>query len=122
MGSRQGRRLGIADERTAMDTTASAADASHDLASKLRRLIGEAEDLLRSAADTGDEAFNAARERVSEQVRHMRDELEDLEDKAARNARRAARAADRAVHEHPYGAMGLAAAVGLLIGVLVARR
>ena len=33
-----------------------------------------------------------------------------------------ARATDSAVHEHPYGAMGIAAAVGLLIGFLAARR
>lgn len=105
-----------------MDPVATAAEARQGLATSLRRLIGEAEDLLQAAADTGDEAFDTARERVSEQVRHMREELEDLEEAASRRARRAARAADRAVHDHPYGAMGLAAAVGLLIGVLVARR
>ncbi|MGO8928635.1 MAG: YqjD family protein [Limisphaerales bacterium] len=33
----------------------------------------------------------------------------------------AAKATDRAVREHPYQAVGIAFAVGLLIGVLVAR-
>jgi ElaB/YqjD/DUF883 family membrane-anchored ribosome-binding protein len=37
-------------------------------------------------------------------------------------ARQAARAADRTVHAHPYGAIGLAAAVGALVGFLAARR
>ena len=34
----------------------------------------------------------------------------------------AAKAADEAVHEHPYQAIGIAFGVGLLFGVLAARR
>jgi len=37
-------------------------------------------------------------------------------------AREAARVADSAVHTHPYAAIGVAAAVGLLLGVVLARR
>ena len=33
-----------------------------------------------------------------------------------------AKAADRAVHEHPYEAIGIAFAVGALVGYLLARR
>jgi ElaB/YqjD/DUF883 family membrane-anchored ribosome-binding protein len=34
----------------------------------------------------------------------------------------AARTTDEYVHEHPWGAVGVAAAAGLLLGVLIARR
>ena len=51
-----------------------------------------------------------------------KDELQRLEETAMVNARHAARVTDRAVHEHPYAAMGVAAGVGLLIGMLIARR
>ena len=92
------------------------------LAQSLRKMIDEADGLLKSAAHTGDEACDTLREQFTDQVRQMRDQLDELEETAVYRARRAARAADRGVHEHPYGAMGVAAAVGLLVGVLIARR
>jgi ElaB/YqjD/DUF883 family membrane-anchored ribosome-binding protein len=36
--------------------------------------------------------------------------------------RRAARSADIAAHDHPYVTAGLAAGVGLLVGMLISRR
>jgi ElaB/YqjD/DUF883 family membrane-anchored ribosome-binding protein len=92
------------------------------LAQSLRRMIDEADGLLKSAARTGDEAFDTMRDQFTDQVKQMRDQLDELEETAVYRARRAARAADHTVHEHPYGAMGVAAAVGLLVGVLIARR
>lgn len=40
----------------------------------------------------------------------------------ARKAREAATHTDEAVHQHPYRAMGIAAAAALLAGILAARR
>ncbi len=105
-----------------MDTTAAVADAKQGLATHLRRMIDEADHLLSTATDTGDQAFDAVRDQFSDQVRKMRSQLDDLEDTAVYRARRAARAANHTVHEHPYSAIGVAAAVGLLIGFLAARR
>jgi ElaB/YqjD/DUF883 family membrane-anchored ribosome-binding protein len=93
-----------------------------ELAESLRHMVGEAEHFLKSAADSGDEKFAEVREKVLRQVREMRSQLEALEDSAAYKARQAVRATDHAVHANPYGAMGLAAAAGLLIGFLAARR
>ncbi|HEX5685130.1 MAG TPA: DUF883 domain-containing protein [Ideonella sp.] len=98
------------------------ADAKKGLATNLRHMIDEADHMLASAADSGDQAFEAVRHQFSDQVRHMRARLDDVEDAAVHRARRAARAANQAVHEHPYGAIGVAAAVGLLVGLLAARR
>jgi ElaB/YqjD/DUF883 family membrane-anchored ribosome-binding protein len=92
------------------------------LASSLRRMIDEADGLLKSATRTGDEAFDTLHDQFTDQVKQMREQLDELEETAVYRARRAARAADRGVHEHPYGAMGAAAALGLLVGVLIARR
>ncbi len=104
-----------------MDTASIPTD-KQGLASSLRQMIEEAELLLKQAGRSGDEAFDDLRDKFSEQVREMRMQLEDLQDTAVYRAKRAARSADHTVHEHPYSAMGIAAAVGLLIGVLVARR
>ena len=37
-------------------------------------------------------------------------------------AKEAAKAADEYVREHPWGAVGIAAVAGLLVGVMIARR
>ena len=100
----------------------STVNSKQGLAQSLRHMIDEADQLLKSAAETGDEKFDAVRQAFVDQVRQMRLQLDELEETAIYKARRAAREADHAVHEHPYGAMGIAAAVGLLIGFLVASR
>jgi ElaB/YqjD/DUF883 family membrane-anchored ribosome-binding protein len=48
--------------------------ASHNL----RHMVDEIDTFLRSAADTGDQKFDAVRERLSMQVRQMRQQIEEL--------------------------------------------
>lgn len=102
--------------------TSATPDAKRGLTQGLRHMIDEADQFLKSAAQSGDQKFDAARDKFIEQVREMRVQLDDLEDSARHKARQAARAADQTVQAHPYGAMGIAAAAGLLIGFLAARR
>jgi ElaB/YqjD/DUF883 family membrane-anchored ribosome-binding protein len=92
------------------------------LAASLKQMVDEADQLLKSAQGTGSDKFNAARDKFETQLRHARKELEQLQDDALHSARRAVRTADHAVHEHPYTAMGISAGVGLLLGMLIARR
>ena len=109
-----------------MDNTATVANgtdtAKDRLASSLRHMVDEADQLLKAAAQSGDQAFDQTRRQLEHQLRTLRLQLDELEDKAIHRARQAARRADETVHSHPYGAMGVAAAAGLLIGVLLGRR
>lgn len=105
-----------------MNTSTSLAGGQDQLASRLRHITDEAEQLLSAVADSGDLGFEAAREELSKQVKHMRARLERLEGVATHKARDALKKTDRTVHDHPYTAMGLAAAAGLLIGFMAARR
>lgn len=105
----------------ALATHTSGANGVAGLANGLHHIVEEAERLLVTAADSGDARFDEVRDKVSAQVREMRAQLEELQDSAVARTRRAARRADLAAHEHPYGAMGVAAAVGLLIGFLATR-
>jgi ElaB/YqjD/DUF883 family membrane-anchored ribosome-binding protein len=105
-----------------MDTTTQRDDTSGRLTQGLRHMVDEAEQLLHSTVDSGDAKFDAVRLQLSQHLKRLRLQVDELEASAAQKARHAARAADQTVHAHPYGAMGLAAAVGLLIGALVARR
>jgi len=88
----------------------------------LRHMVDEFDTFLRSAADTGDQKFDAVRERMATQVRQMRQQLDQLNEAAGVRMKRAAQQADQTLHDHPYSAMGLAAAAGLLVGFLAARR
>jgi ElaB/YqjD/DUF883 family membrane-anchored ribosome-binding protein len=92
------------------------------LAQDLRQIVSDADRFLATAAETGDSKFNELRDRLATQVEQMRSQIDELEGRAADKARLAVRATDEAVHTHPYGAMGIAAAVGLLVGFLAARR
>jgi ElaB/YqjD/DUF883 family membrane-anchored ribosome-binding protein len=104
-------------------TSSSANGATKDrVTDSLRHMVDEADHLLKSAALAGDQKFDEARQRIEHQLRELRMQLDELEHSALHRARQAARAADQTVHSHPYGAMGVAAAVGLLVGLLVARR
>ena len=89
---------------------------------QLRHMVDEIDAYLRSAADSGDQKFNAVRDRLALQVREMRAQLDELNQATLERVQRAAQQADQTVHSHPYTAMGVAAATGLLVGFLAARR
>lgn len=99
-----------------------AGDGSQAAGHNLRHMVDEIDTFLKSAADTGDQRFNAVRDKLTLQVQDMRAQLDELNRATLERVKRAARQADESVHAHPYGAMGMAAAAGLLIGYLAARR
>lgn len=91
------------------------------LVDSLRDMISDAEALLKTA-QRGGEPLAHERERFQARLHQVRDELADLQAAASANVRRAARAADQALHTHPYAAAGLAAGMGVLVGMLISRR
>lgn len=92
------------------------------LADTVGHMVDEADQFLKVAAESGDAKFDSVRGKLVDQVRRMRANLDDLESETIHQARRAARITDRAVHAHPYKALGIAAVVGLLVGGLLASR
>jgi ElaB/YqjD/DUF883 family membrane-anchored ribosome-binding protein len=88
---------------------------SEKLTGDLKNVVKESEELL--AAMAGEKA-EAIREQLRELVESAREACCKLEAKAKIGIK----SADQSVREHPYQAIGIAAAVGLLVGVLVARK
>lgn len=85
-------------------------------------VLGEAESLLRQAAkETGDKASDL-RSQVEAKLLAAKLKLQELQDDAIDQAKAAARATDDYVRDNPWQAIGAAAAVGFLIGMLVSRR
>ena len=92
------------------------------LATDLKVVIADAEELLRATAGQVGEKAVVARERIQESLRVAKDKLARAEEVMVDKTKAAARATDDYVHDHPWGAVGIAAAVGLVIGMLISRR
>ncbi len=85
-------------------------------------VLGEAETLLRQAAKETGEKASDLRSQVEAKLMAAKMKLQDLQDDAIDQAKAAARATDDYVRDNPWQAIGAAAAVGFLIGMLVSRR
>jgi ElaB/YqjD/DUF883 family membrane-anchored ribosome-binding protein len=93
-----------------------------DLVTDAKVVLEDVEALLDEASTaTGDRA-QVLRARASEALGRAKQRLHDAQTAVASNTRAAARATDDFVHEHPWGAIGAAAGIGFLIGLLVSRR
>jgi ElaB/YqjD/DUF883 family membrane-anchored ribosome-binding protein len=92
------------------------------LMSDLHAVVAEAESLLRATAGQTGEGSSELRAKVQASLDRAKRNLADLQDAAIEKAKAAGRATDAYVHENPWQAMGVAAGVGLLIGLLISRR
>lgn len=96
--------------------------ARQQLLSDLKAVVADSEDLLEATAGAVDARATAARARIEETLRAARQKIETFDSEMLDRFNEATKATDEYVHEHPWGAVGIAAAAGLLIGVLIARR
>jgi ElaB/YqjD/DUF883 family membrane-anchored ribosome-binding protein len=105
-----------------MDHNSTEAVSREKLMSDVRVVLADAEQLLRQAsAATGAQATEL-REKAADALHRAQRNLADLQGSASAAIRSGARATDHWVHEHPWTAAGMAAAVGVLLGLLIARR
>ena len=92
------------------------------LLESLKAALGEAEGLLRSAANaTGDQAAEL-RARAVDSLRATRESLYDTQESLLRQGKKAIREADDYVHDNPWQAVAAVGVVGLLLGLLISRR
>jgi len=92
------------------------------LAADFQRVMDDIDTLLGSGGTKVESEVKAIRERLRERLEDTRRRISDLQYEGIESARRAARHTDEYVHEHPWHAVGVGAALGLLVGVLIARR
>lgn len=99
-----------------------ARDSGSALARDFENVVTDTQELLRTIGNEGDaklaEATRQGRRSLEETVKH----LEALRTNVATGAKTAAKSADRYVRENPWGAVGIAAALGAFTGLLLARR
>jgi ElaB/YqjD/DUF883 family membrane-anchored ribosome-binding protein len=88
----------------------------------LTAVIRDAENLLRAtAAQTGDRV-GEIRARAEETVRQAKERLAGVEEQALERARELAGDAEQYVRGNPWQAVGIAAGIGLVLGLLLTRR
>jgi len=92
------------------------------LVSDLKAVIADAEELLRATASTAGEKVSAARAKMEDSVRTAKVKLAQAQDVMVDRAKVAAQATDDYVHAHPWKAVGFAAAIGVILGMLSSRR
>lgn len=108
------------------NTTVVTGDVSKEkLIQDLQVVVSDAEELLKlTASQAGEkvsEKVSAARERVQESLISAKARLAVAEEAMIERTREAARATDEYVHENPWRAVGIAAGVGLVVGMLISR-
>jgi ElaB/YqjD/DUF883 family membrane-anchored ribosome-binding protein len=96
-------------------------DASQ-LMDDLRSVVSDAEALLKATAGVAGDQVESARARAQDSLKAARARLGDLEEDVVAKAREAVESTDRYVRESPWAAIGIAAGVAFVVGVLVGRR
>jgi len=92
------------------------------LVADLKVVVSDAEEILRATAGAAGEKVADMREKIETRLRNAKLRLADAEAAIVDSAKAAAAATDDYVHDHPWKSVGIAAGVGLLLGILIGRR
>lgn len=96
------------------------------LLEEFNAIVAETEQLLKAVTHVSGEAVGVVKEEVDakldENLKAARERLEMLEDSVAQRAKAAFKATDTYVRANPWHAVGIAAGIGLILGLLLKRR
>ncbi len=88
----------------------------------LHSVVRDAEALLQATSTQTGERIDAVRSRAEESLQQAKSSLSDLQDEAVQGVRDAAAATHDYIKKNPWQSLGLAAGLGLLVGLLLRRR
>ena len=97
-------------------------NAKEKLISDMKVVISDAEEILRATAGIAGDRMGELRERVADRLQDAKLRIADAETLLVDRTRAAARITDEYVNENPWQAVGIAAGIGLLLGVIIGRR
>lgn len=110
------------------DSKAASADARERLMSELKTAIDAAEGWLQqddsehNGNATAGKAATAAQTQFKETLNTARQDLQQLQHSLQERGRSAAQSAGAYVQENPWKSVGLGAALGVIVGLLIARK
>ena len=88
----------------------------------LRTVVSDAERWLREGSHLTGEELIAAKDKFERTLRIAKDDIIKFEEALVAKTKEAAKATDEYVHENPWKSVGIGAAAGLVVGLLIARR
>ena len=89
------------------------------LVSDLRNLVADAEELLKATASQAGEKISEVRKKIEQSLVEGKKALADAEKTLLAKSKECAEMADDYVRENPWTAVGVAAGVGLVLGLLI---
>jgi ElaB/YqjD/DUF883 family membrane-anchored ribosome-binding protein len=92
------------------------------LLSDLKTVVADAEAWLRHSGHLTGEEFKAARAKFERTLVAAKDNIIHIEETVVEKTKVAAKATDEFVQENPWKAVGLGTAIGVVIGMLIARK
>lgn len=95
---------------------------SEHLRAELKSLADTLEEVLNSSGDKSKEELSKIRSKAERALKESRYRLGETGDAIAKQTREAAARADDYVRENPWTGVGIGAAVGVVLGVLLTRR
>jgi ElaB/YqjD/DUF883 family membrane-anchored ribosome-binding protein len=84
--------------------------------------MDDVDSLMSATANKAEGDISALRARILDRLDGAKERVIDAQHEAVDRAKKAAAATDDFVHDHPWQAVGMAAAIGVAIGVLIGRR
>lgn len=104
------------------DMTPKSEVTTDQLVADLKTVIRDAEALLRATSTQTGERIQEVRARAEQSLQQARARLNEVEQETLRRAQEMANATEGYVRDNPWQSVGIAAGVGLLIGLLLSRR
>lgn len=95
---------------------------SEHLIGDFKALMADAEALIKATAHQEDGPLSAIRSKTLDTLANAKESLSSLEGTVAEKAKVIATGTDEFVHRNPWEAVGVAAGLGLLIGLFIGRR
>lgn len=96
--------------------------AKTQLVDDFNKVVSDTEALLRAMASVPGEKTAALRSSVEANLSAAKQRVRELQGAAVEKTTAAARATDEYVHDNAWAAIGIAAAVGLIIGLVISDR
>jgi ElaB/YqjD/DUF883 family membrane-anchored ribosome-binding protein len=92
------------------------------LSQEFENFLADFDTLLHATADLSGEELKEMKAKLHEKVEEAREFVEDTSEDLERRARKSASRVNHEVHDEPWKAIGVGAALGLLLGLVVSRR
>lgn len=92
------------------------------LVSDFKAVVADTEELLKLTAGQAGDKVADVRVRLNDKLTAAKYKLQDLEAAVVEKTKAAARATDDFVNDKPWQAVGIAAGIGLLLGIIIGRR